>query len=350
MVAAIAGSLLVVVWLWPRVEIGRRPSPRAAWIGIEVADSGLAEIGPVEIAAGSPFRLHAVLEAEEPDGTTVYFTEAPGLSLAGQLVPATAVKRWPERWDAKLLWFTVEGSVPFLALEPGEGLKRFQFEEFFRPEWGRVWSVDGDLESTNDDQLESAGADERRTFGTLRYQVWIELFDDDNPLVPEQRVKSWGAAELPEHVDRFPAVVALLEGPAAPASRVFGLTQVDPPPDADTAFVEQLTALADDGLAFSRLTVLRDQLVAAERSLDTLEWQRVDLSDTVRWGEQVAAGDLLRVGARFVVLYRDAGRPGLLDSEDLCFDFDAGATILTIGDVFVGSGDVEWASLAREPR
>ena len=34
-----------------------------AWVAIEVDASGVAEVGPVELEVGTPFRLHAVLEA-----------------------------------------------------------------------------------------------------------------------------------------------------------------------------------------------------------------------------------------------------------------------------------------------
>ena len=53
----------------------------------------------------------------------------------------------------------------------------------------------------------------------------------------------------------------------------------------------------------------------------------------------------MQVGARWVVLYRDAGRVGVLDPEDLCLDFDQGASIRRLSDVFSGEGEVDWVSL-----
>jgi hypothetical protein len=54
----------------------------------------------------------------------------------------------------------------------------------------------------------------------------------------------------------------------------------------------------------------------------------------------VVRGDLLRVGARVVVIYADRGQQSVLDYEDLCFDFAAGAIVRALGDVFSGEDSV----------
>ena len=58
------------------------------------------------------------------------------------------------------------------------------------------------------------------------------------------------------------------------------------------------------------------------------------------------AGDLLRVGERWVVLLEDRGISGRADRDDLCLDFDKGPRVNRIGDVFTGDGLIEWASIS----
>lgn len=341
-------ALVTLFFLVPRVQERLAPVPQRAWVAIEVGDSGVAELGPVSVEAATPFRLHAVLEAEARDGRTVYLTEARALRVDGETVEAPAVRRYALTGEPRLLWFTVEGNVPYLVLEPGQGVERFRMQEFFRPEWGRAWAVDGVLESHHDAQLESAGSRaKRRSFGTQSYQVWVEIFPAEGGVVPDERFKSPGVDALRERPETFATVRSRLEGRLGVASTVFGLTQIEPPPGAPVELLESLSELADEGLAFTRLTVLRDHLRSAGVTLDELVWRRIDLESGPPWREDaVAAGDLLRVGARIVVLVSDAGQAGRLDREDLCFDFEQGAVSRPLGEVFVGSGEVEWASLA----
>jgi hypothetical protein len=352
-VLAIVMALLVVglvaVLYVPSLVQGEGPVLKAAWVGIEVEGSGVAVVGPVEVTAGTPFTLRAVLEAEV-DGETVYFTEAPALTFGDDPVPAEQIRKWKDPRPVKVLWSTVEGYRPYLALEPGEGVwERFHLTEFLRSDWPYVWSVRGHLEPDFDDPLASPDAQVERPFGTQRYQVRIEIYKDEVELVPQQRLISWGADQLPERVDEFPTVVAALPGPAGPASTVFGLTHLAAPPDADEAVTRGLVEATRQRLAFATLPVVRLVLDAAGADADDLRWNYVELGGEARWGEDVHPGDLLRAGGRVVVLYADAApgqaavaRPapgdGVLDGDDLCFDFVRGAVVRPLSEVFEAEG------------
>ena len=123
-----------------------------------------------------------------------------------------------------------------------------------------------------------------------------------------------------------------------------------PPPGAGRELLDQIEELADHGVAFSRLTVLRDQIRQTGRSLEDLSWTIIDLAGDARWGQDAGPGDLLRAGDRVVVLYRDGGEPGVVDYGDLCFDYVQGVAVRALSDVFIGSGnDVELASLSGSP-
>lgn len=373
-VAIVAAVAVGALLFWPTVQRELGPEPQRAWVAIQAEGADVAEAGTVELPAGAHFRLHAVLEARRRSGETVYYTEAPALRLAGRDVPATALVRWDRPAEVRIRWFTVEGKIPFMTLRAGQGIDRFGFEGFFRPEWGESWSVSGTLEPANDARLVKEDRQGRLPFGTQRYQARIELYADEGDEIPSERFVSPGAAELAGDPDALPTAVLTLAGAAAPASAVFGLTEIEPPPDAGPEIADELVRLTRSGLAFGRLALLREVLAAAAvGSPGELVWQRLDLDAGAPWqttdGEAadepaVAQGDLLRVGERWVVLYRDGGDPGAgagkgagngagdgrLDRGDLCFDYARGSVVRPLGAVFAGGGEVEWARLrAPEP-
>lgn len=352
-----AAVAVAVVLAWPEVQEELAPEPVRAWAAIEAEGSGVAEVGVVEIPEGTPFRVHAVLEAERRGGGgTVYYTEAEALSIGGRRVPDEQLRRWRRQLDVRVLWFSVEGVVPFVALEPGDDLSRFRLEPFFHPEWGNGWSVAGELEPANDARLVREQRQGRLPFGTQRYQARIEIYPLAEDKVPAERYVSPGPAEALAEPEAFPTAVVTLPGAAAPASAAFGLTGIEPPPDAGEALRGELQRLTRERLAFSRLTLLREILDAAGKATDELEWRLVDLDAGPPWSadgggageprsEGVATGDLLRVGERVVVVYRDRGAEGVLDREDLVFDYARGSVVRPLAQVFAGGGEVEWARL-----
>ena len=369
--------LVAVLLLWPRVQEELAPDPETAWVAIQPEGSGEAVVGTVELEAGTAFQLHAVLESRARDGSPVYYTEAPALRLPDGPVSAESLRRWTRPQEIKVLWFTVEGAIPYLELEPGETLERFRMTEFLRPDWPRSWTVPGSLDPANDDPLVRSGARRDNPFGTQRFHVRVELYGRESRIVPEERYRSWDAGEVREHGDAFPTVVASLPGAIGPASSLFGLTQIDPPPETEKrledgagegaegaeAAAEMLRGVREltrRRLAFSRLTALRTVISGAGRTIGELEWRRISLDAGLPWSTpdggsdggaaaeaDIAAGDLLRVGDRMVILYRDQGRTGVLDRDDLCFDYALGAAVRALGDIFVGGGQVELASLSR---
>ena len=342
------------VLLQPVVEEQLAPELVTAWVAIEPAASGIAETGPIELAVGTPFKLHAVLEARDRRGRAVYYTAAPRLKIAGDgagdetrdEVPPDQLQLWDRPQPVKVRWFTVEGRRPYMTLDAANGIHGFEFQEFLRSDWPVSWSVPGEIASAHDNHLENDSAEKIQRFGTQRYHVRIELYRDDKSLIPEQVVRSWGMSDLKQHIEDFPTVRMTLPGPAGPASRVFGLTQLDPSNDSAPEVLDQISELAANDVAFSDLTVLGDQIRQVGKSLGELPWQSLDLAGEARWGVDVGPGDLLRVGDRVVVLYADRGTPGVVDYQDLCFDYVQGAAVRFLSDVFVGSGNiVEVASL-----
>lgn len=331
-----------------REELG--PRPRAAWVAIGTGDDPVATSGPVEVAAGESFTLHAVLEAEDWRGETVYYTDAAALGLGDRRIPDELLRRWPAGDEyVRVLWFTVEGAPPYLEVATQADLERLQFREVFRADWPRAWSVPGSVELSRRRQeaREAQAAAAVADFGTQRFHVRIEFFEPTNTVVPRLRIQSWGAAELRRESEHFPTVTARLAGPLEAASAVFGLPQVELAESADAEVAAAVGELRRGGLIFGRVFLLRRLLERAGRAWEALGWRAVDLRDGPEWGAGgVAPGDLLRVGERFVVLVADEGRDGTLDDADLGFDYDHGAVLRRLGEIFTGEGLVEWTPLA----
>lgn len=345
--AVVAGVALAAVLfgLGGKARQQLAPEPRAAWVAIATGDNPLAVSGPVELIAGAPFTLHAVLEAETWRGERVYYTDAEALRLGDQEIPTSALRRWAGAEEVRILWFTVEGVPPYLEVAEASDLGRLQFRESFRADWPQTWAVPGSIEPSRR-RLGSGAAGARADFGTQRFHVRIEFFGQAGAVVPRLRMRSLGAAEVESGIERFPAVTARLAGSLGAPSAVFGTPQVEVAEVADAALAAKVAELWRHRLVFSRLVVLRELLTRAGRPWEGLGWRAVDLEEGPQWGDGGAApGDVLRVGERFVILVSDEGRRGRLDHGDLAFDFDKGAVLRGLGEVFSGEGLVEWAPL-----
>ncbi len=349
-VAGIVAVAAVVLWFAPKAQEARAPRLVRAWVGVEVGDAGMARTGTVELGAGESFRLHAVVEAQRGgDGEAVYYSATPRVVLDGREVDALPVEELSVLGRVRLLWFSVENGLPFREVENGADLENFGYEQFFRPEWGSTWSIDGTLEAYFDSWVEDDGPPVERDFGTLRYQVWVETSLDENALVPDQRVTS-------EVLPGATRVEARLPDALRVPSAVFGLPGiVRGDGEWDEAALARLQALHGDRLAFSRVTLLQELLNAGGVGWDDLNWQLASLDGSLSWrapdAGSPAPGDLVRVGDRWVVLLGDEtghGETGMLDGADLCLDFDAGASVRRLDQIFLlGSedeGDVQVAS------
>jgi len=347
-VIAVAAAVVLVLVLWPEAQERLAPELVAARVAVQPAGAEAAVAGPVEIEAGSEFTLHAVLEARGRGDRPLYYTEAPALEIDGRRVPAESLLRWDRPQPVRIFWFTVEGFAPYVKLEAPDHLDRFHFTEFFRPEWPSAWAIPGRLEPRFSESLARDTVElEARSFGSQRFHVRIELFaEEDAPTATERYLSAEGDA-LPEAAESFPGVFAALPGAAGPASLAFGLTQIEPPAGAGGDLLRRLAELTRRRVAFTRGLLIREVITASGRAPGEIAWETVDLGAGPAWGGEggVDTGDLLRAGARTVVLYRDRGTAGALDREDLCFDYQQGAAVRALSEVFVGEGLVEVARL-----
>ena len=368
---ALVGLVVAGVLLFgPQVKEELEPELVRAWVAVEEDASGRAVVGHHQLSAGRPFTLHGVLEARRRGGEAVYYTDAPALVIGGREVPAEELRTWDRLGVPRLRWFTVEGENPSLKVSEAQELEALPWRELLRPDWPDAWAIPGLLTpyaapDENRAALYDAGGD---VFGTQRFHVRIEIYRDPDAPVPTERYRYWGAEALAALVagadpaaapveaafdatlKDFPGVTVRLSGSLAAPSAVFGLTQVVPAADAPEAVArirERADALAADALAFARLPLVRRAMVDAGVDPANASWQPLDLAAGEPWGEEIQPGDLIRVVDRVVQLWQEGegGRAGVLDPQDLCFDFVRGATVRPLSQVFAGGGEVQWLSL-----
>ena len=218
-------------------------------------------------------------------GDSVYYTDTQTLQIDGVEISTESLRKWDRDSNLRLLWFTVEGFKPYLALESNESLDDFHFEENFRPSWPRTWSIPGSLQGSADAALRQAPLGDVPRFGTQRYHLRIEFFGPKSEITPEQRIQSLGAAALPEAASSFATVVASLPGRLAEPSSLFGVTQIELGPGWGPDAAAEIESWSKMQVAFSKRTVIGSMLRAAGRSYEDLQWQDIDISSGVTWGE-----------------------------------------------------------------
>lgn len=346
---AVVVAAVIALMVSSGVEEKLAPRPVAAWLAIEAPGAGVAISEPLELAAGGSFTLHAVLEAKSLSGESVYYTEADALEIGGQRIPSDALRRWKRPETLRILWFTVEGISPYMELDTVTGPDSIPFQENYRSDWPMTWSIPGDLEPSSE-RLKPA--DERRLdsgFGTQRFHLRIEIFGPESQIVPRHRFSTSSATDVFSASPSFPRVTAALRGSLAGPSRLFGLTQIALPDESASEAGALLDEWSRRLLVFSRATAVRSLLSDAGARYTDLDWAEIELTGALDWSQDgVLPGDMVRVGERLVFLFEDRGRQGVLDYGDLCFDFDKGANVRMLSDVFVGEGVVELARLPRD--
>lgn len=338
----IVGVAAVFALLRTSTEL--QPELLRALVATEVASSGVARLGHREIPAGTPFQLHAVVEARDWRGRPVFYTDATALELPDGPVDGESLRPWNRLEKVRVLWFTVEGSPPYGEVSTAEDLERFKYRDIFQADWPQTWSVPGSLTPAIENFLPDLAS--RRVsarFGTQRFHVRVEIYPSDEAMVPSGRFRSPGAEDVVIHPERVTSVSATLAWPLGPLSRVFGLPQIEPGRDVEETISAELKARSSSGLSFSRLQLLRWWLAEIGSRWEDLEWRSIEINGETRWYQ----GSPVRAGSKVAFLLEDRGVAGWLDSDDLCLDFDQGATVRTLREIFVGEGLIELAPVSR---
>jgi hypothetical protein len=335
----LAGAMLFL-----RTSEELQPDLTRVHVAVQLEGDSTARVSRVEAVAGTSFRLFAVIEAIDWRGRQLYYTDAQALEIAGVAVPEEQLRIWDRREKVRILWFTVEGAPPYKEISDLDMVDEGRYREVFQADWPQAWTVPGQMTPAVENYL--PGSEERGTperFGTQRFHLRVEIFGVESDLVPIQRLRSPGAAQVGDI--ELTTVTMTLGWPLDSLSRVFGLPQVEPvegtPEEIAGEITEALAERTRDRLLFSRFALLRAWLSEVELRWDDLRWSPVELTGEVAW----SAGSAIRAGSKVAFTYADRGVPGMLDDADLCLDFDRGATVRPLGEVFVGEGLVELAVL-----
>ena len=75
-IAAALFAIVAALFLLTKASEKVAPVPVALWVAIQPEGEDVARVGPIELPAGTGFRLHAVMEAETFRGERIYYTEA----------------------------------------------------------------------------------------------------------------------------------------------------------------------------------------------------------------------------------------------------------------------------------
>lgn len=334
-------ALLVGARFLPEVENPFEIEPVAASVALLPEGESVASDGEHRLDAGRSFRLFAVLEAKDWRDRTVFLSEAPALRLAGRDVAPESLRPYEGGKHAKVRWFTVEPFAPYLEIATAADLERFRLNDNFHPEWGEGWSVAGVV----DPKLafvDPASPLRPLPFGTQRYAVRIERFDDPQAPLPATRTSSPGPEATLVGERSATAVVATAEGRLGSLSVAFGRTLIEPADAAASELRARLGELEQREFAFDRVRLLAAHVTAAGAAPERLVWREVTIpSPELTWGAAVREGDLLQVGARTAALFRDEGESGRLDPADLVFDLGKGLRIRRIDQVFGGEAAIE---------
>ena len=339
-------ALLIVVlggvYLLTNYEEHFAPQAEAVWVAIEVAGGGPAHGGTVEIETGQAFVLHAVVEARTRGGDKVYYTEATDLLVDGVPVPAQQLRPWDREQEARVLWFTVESTKPYIEADADLLLRGLAYREIFQGDWPQAWSVPGRIQPTVENFLPNLEASRPTArFGIQRYHVRVDFFGTESAIVPALRLRSSGSQQMSEEPEAVATIVSRPAGLLASVGGVFNLPQIEAATDGDRRLLDAVEGWTTKRIAFSRAAVLRRWLAAIGSEWDDLSWSTIELQGGEPWPGD---GALLRAGARFAFLYQDRGTAGRIDYKDLCLDFDRGAAVRTLGDVYTGAGLVEWTA------
>ena len=199
-VVALIGLLVGGLMLSGPVEQQLAPEPVAAWVALQPEGSEVAQTGRIELSAGTGFELHAVLEAKDWSGKTVYFTEADRLVIEGEEIPADLLRALDPQRGAQNPLVHGGGVLAFLASKRPRARGVSSFREVFRSDWARAWSIPGDLQPSRERQEVRDMVTGLPRFGTQRFHVRIEMFGPKSSITPEVRLRSPQATDLPEKV------------------------------------------------------------------------------------------------------------------------------------------------------
>jgi hypothetical protein len=350
----IFGSLVALiaipVLLWRAGEARR---PVLAEVRVVTADAGdpVFRSGPRRVGPAGGLEIAAALRLRRPGGDDAWLAPVERLVVDGEEVAHVAAGEWPE--DDRVLrvfWFTVEPAFLGGDLEPADAGRLLELRGYLAPEMGRGLRARTVPEQHNDDQINLGGGAIDLGGGTIRLYARVEIAERADAVAAVQAVSSPGvdAAEGPG----FPLLrlAAPLPPPLEPvAGELFRLPGFEPRPapggDPDGVTVPALGATFAELVERRRVVsswtfaavALSGRAALDRKSLTPLGTLSPDsgwpsrAGRRLRWGDDVAPGDLLADRGQLIVLIADDGDGELGPADRVATCWRRPAIVTTLG-------------------
>ncbi|MFV2072351.1 MAG: hypothetical protein ACC742_06830 [Thermoanaerobaculales bacterium] len=329
-------ALIALPFLLSHIHESRRPVMAEARIVTATSSDTVFRTGRRTLGAEEIVEIAVALRIERKGRDDRWLAPVGKLAIDGQLVDHLETGEWPEDDRiVRVFWFTVESRNLGGRLTEENVLERLRYRSFLAPEMGRGLRATVFPEAHNDDFLgPDADATTPPQAGTVRLYARVEVVEDENDLRPLQQVATFGADEILDPA--FPVLsrrADLGEGLHPEAGEFFRVPGFEPPGSAPEDW-DPIT-LAALGLPFTdavdQRLIVSSWLLAAvavsgttslvPESLNALGTLTASTDNILRrgrplrWGRDVAPGDLVADGTHWIVLLGDQG-DGLLDPAD----------------------------------
>jgi len=332
--AVLVALIVVPLALWQLGE-ARRPILEEVRIVTATNDDPVFRPGLRRAPPDAELQIAAAVRFRRADGSDLWLAPVERLEIDGAPVEHTIGGDWPE--DDRVLrvfWFTVEGSYLGGDLTVENAEKLLGLRNYLAPEMGRGLLAKRVPEQHNDDQINLGVEVFPVAGGAIRLYVKVEVAEKADAIASEQAVSSYGIDAVDD--DGF-ATILMESAFPDPVSPVLGELFLLPgfePPLPPTGLSNDIT-LGARGLSFAELVERR--FVASSQTFasvaltgglgmdpDALESLGRIVLDTdrplrdgrpLKWGADVAPGDLIEDRSQFIVLLADDG-DGVLGPTD----------------------------------
>lgn len=242
------------------------------------------------------------------------------LRLDGRSVDQIVADAWPEPDRiARVFWFTLEGAYLGGALSPETGLEPLAYRSYLAPEMGLGMLAASEPESHADDGINLGNTLLPVAAGTYRVYARVQVSTEDS-VKPIFAVTSPGVEAIGD--SRMVRISRRMDGPAGidPAvGALFRLPGFEPHPDVQAdpvSWCNGLTGTSSRTFAARAATGRCDISDLPTAPIGRFEATDAGISTPFRWGSDVRAGQLLRQGRHWLVLFSDDG-DGRLGENDL---------------------------------
>lgn len=332
---AVLASLIVVPLVIYRVSEARRPLLKEVRIVTATESDPVFRTGPRKVASGDHVTIAAAIRVGRDDDDGVWLAPVERLEIDGVSVDHTVAGSWPEKDRVlRVFWFTIEGTFLGGDLTADNAGKLIEQRAYLAPEMGRGLLAAAVPEQHNDDQFNLGDEIIPVDGGTFRLYARVEIAEKADAVKALQSVSTRGASEA--LAEDFPTVsvgAALADGVAPAVGELFRLPGLEPRVDVDASWREVTTqALGADFVELvERRVVVSAWTFAAVALAGTADLDPNELhvlgdgivgadgprfeGRTLRWGEDIRSGDVLRDREHFIVLLGDDG-DGVLGLAD----------------------------------